>query len=57
MRRACDKCHGTDTQRECEQGQCYADEYERQQQEAWNAEMQRGEDDYWRRRAEDEDAQ
>jgi len=53
-RRACDQCHGTDTQYECERGQCYAEEYQRQQEAEWNAEQQRGEDEYWRRRAEEE---
>lgn len=40
-RRACDQCHGTDTQRECEQGQCYA-EHCRDEQER--------EDRYWQER-------
>jgi hypothetical protein len=31
-RRACDQCQGTDTQRECEQGQCYA-EWSREHEE------------------------
>ena len=34
MSRACDMCLGTDTQRECERGQCYAEH--RRQQEAEN---------------------
>lgn len=54
MRRACDQCLGTDTQYECERGQCYAEEYQRQREETWNEEQRRGEDEYWRRRAEDE---
>jgi hypothetical protein len=29
-RRACDQCLGTDTQYECERGQCYAEECQRQ---------------------------
>lgn len=32
-RSACSRCHGTDTQRECERGQCYAEEYQRQREE------------------------
>lgn len=56
-RRACDQCLGTDTQYECERGQCYAEEYQRQQQAEWNAEQQPGEDEYWRRRAEEEGQQ
>ncbi len=52
-RRACDQCHGTDTQRECERGQCYAEEYLRQQEAEWHTEQQRAEDEYWRRRAEE----
>jgi hypothetical protein len=51
--RACDQCLGTDTQYECERGQCYAEHYQMQQAE-WFAEQQRAEDEYWRRRAEDE---
>ena len=51
-RRACDQCHGTNTEYECERGQCYAEEY--QQEAEWNAEQQRAEDEYWRRRAEEE---
>ena len=40
MRRACDQCHGTDTQRECERGQCYAEHYERGREERWRAEQE-----------------
>lgn len=51
MDRACDQCHGTDTQRECERGQCYAQQYledQRQREQAEWDEMQ------WRRRIEEE---
>lgn len=41
-RRACDQCLGTDTQYECERGQCYAEEYQRQQ------ELEREREAYWR---------
>jgi hypothetical protein len=54
MGRACDRCLGTDTQRECEQGQCYAEEYDRQQQADYNRRMEEEEADYWRQRAEEE---
>ncbi len=40
MSRACHRCLGTDTQRECEQGQCYA-EHEDEQQRRHDAEMER----------------
>lgn len=53
-RHACPQCHGTDTQRECEQGQCYAEEYQRQQEEAaWNEAQRRDEDEYWQRQVEE----
>lgn len=48
MRRACDQCLGTDMQRECEQGQCYA-EYAQQQEDDWNRQQAQAEEDYWRR--------
>lgn len=38
MRRACDQCLGTDTQRECERGHCYAERYQRRQEERWRIE-------------------
>jgi hypothetical protein len=44
IRSACGQCHGTDTQYECERGQCYAEEYQRQQ-----AEREREEDEERRR--------
>ena len=48
-RTACGQCHGTDTQYECERGQCYAEECLRQQayeqaREAW--EMEQSHDDH-----------
>jgi hypothetical protein len=49
-RRPCDQCYGTDTARECAQGQCYAEHYRQQQAEE---EWARQEED-WRRRCEEE---
>jgi hypothetical protein len=49
IRRACDQCLGTDTQYECERGQCYAEHHERQQEDRWREEEEE------RRRAEAED--
>lgn len=49
-RRACDRCLGTDTQRECEQGQCYAEHYDQQQAE----DQWRHEQEDWQRRCEEE---
>lgn len=51
-RSACSQCQGTDTQRECEQGQCYAEWYQERQAEE---EATRQEED-WRRRLEEERA-
>lgn len=53
-RTACSMCMGTDCEAACRQGQCYAEEMQRRQEAEWNAEQQRGEDEYWRRRAEEE---
>jgi hypothetical protein len=50
MGRACAQCHGTDTQYECERGQCYAEHYLQQQAED---EARRADED-WRRRCEEE---
>lgn len=64
IRHACDQCSGTDTQYECERGECYAEHYEQQrwhedqqrraEEAEYEAEQQRDEDEYWRRRAEEE---
>jgi hypothetical protein len=40
-------------QRECEQGQCYA-EYRQEQDAIEAAEQQRAEEEYWAQQAEDE---
>ena len=66
IRRACDQCYGTDTQYECERGQCYAehceeqrwheDQQRRAEEAEWEAERQRAYDEYWQRRAEEEGA-
>lgn len=42
-RRPCDQCYGTDTARECAQGQCYAEHYQREQEEREREEAE------WRR--------
>lgn len=47
-RRACDQCLGTDSQRECEQGQCQAEA------ELWHRERERQAELEWRRRLEEE---
>lgn len=54
IRRACDQCLGTDTQYECERGQCYAEHYQRQMEAEWHrAEWEREQQEYWRRRDEE----
>lgn len=53
-RGACDQCLGTDTQYECERGECYAEWYQQQQEEEWHRAEYEQEQREWQRRIEEE---
>lgn len=50
-RTACSMCQGTDTQRECEQGQCYVEQY---RENEWHRQREIEAEEDWRRRCEEE---
>jgi hypothetical protein len=54
VRRACDQCLGTDTQYECERGQCYAEQYQQEQENRRAEEEWEREQHDWQRRCEEE---
>jgi hypothetical protein len=54
IRTACGQCLDTDTQYECERGECYAEHYQQQQEEEWHRAEYEQEQREWQRRLDEE---